>query len=189
MQGKMGHTDKLVPSLRAVPISNSKYPKVLSSDWVAPNAVLIGDITMGQGSSAWHGATFRGDLNKIRIGKNSMVQDNAHVGGGVTIGDNVFVGPNTQLDSCRLDSFSYVGMGATVGEGAVVESFGVVAAGANVEPGTTVPSGQIYAGSPARYLRDLTQHEKHVIGEHHLEMQQLAQVYNENTELTLREQI
>lgn len=78
-------------------------------------------------------------------------------------------------------------MGATVGLGAVVESFGVLAAGANLGEGERVPSGQIYAGSPARYLRDVTQAEKHIIGEHHLEMQQLAQVYNEMTELTLRE--
>lgn len=78
-------------------------------------------------------------------------------------------------------------MGASVGKGATVESFGVLAAGANLEEGETVPSGQIYAGSPACYLRDLTQQEKHLIGEHHLEMQQLSQVYNENTELTTRE--
>ena len=65
-------------------------------------------------------------------------------------------------------------MGATVGKGACVESFGVLAAGANLPDGERVPSGQIFAGSPARYLRDVTQTEKHVIGEHHLEMQQLA---------------
>mmetsp|Transcript_21129 Transcript_21129/g.32774 ORF Transcript_21129/g.32774 Transcript_21129/m.32774 type:complete len:109 (+) Transcript_21129:25-351(+) len=73
MQGKMGHTEKLVPSLRGVAISKSKYPKVFESDWVASNAVLVGDIKMGTGSSAWHGATLRGDLNKISIGKNSMI--------------------------------------------------------------------------------------------------------------------
>lgn len=120
MQGKLGHTDKLVPSLRGIPISNSKYPKVLKSDWVAPNAVLIGDIKMGSGSSAWHGATLRGDINKIRIGKNSMVQDNSHISGGAIIGDNVFVGPNAQVHDCKLESFSYVGMGATVDSGATV---------------------------------------------------------------------
>lgn len=62
-------------------------------------------------------------------------------------------------------------MGASVGRGSTIESFAVVAAGAAVPEGTTVPSGQIYAGSPARYLRDLTQQEKHMIGEHHFEMQ------------------
>lgn len=80
-------------------------------------------------------------------------------------------------------------MGASVGKGSVVESFAVVAAGANVPEGTTVPSGQIYAGSPARYLRDLSQQEKHLLGEHHFEQQQLAQVYNEMTEMSFREQL
>jgi len=101
----------------------------------------------------------------------------------------VYVGPNARLDACELESFAYVGMGASVGRGATVESFGVVAAGAHVGEGTTVPAGQIYAGTPARYLRDLTQQEKHFIGEHHHEMLQLAQVYHNMTELTLREQI
>jgi hypothetical protein len=78
-------------------------------------------------------------------------------------------------------------MGSSIGRGAVVESFGVVAAGAHVAPGTTVPSGQIWAGAPARYLRDLTQEEKHIISESNLEMQQLAQIYNEETEKNFRE--
>lgn len=80
-------------------------------------------------------------------------------------------------------------MGSFVGQGSTVQSFGVLAAGAILPDNTTVPSGQIYAGTPACYLRDLTQQEKHLIGEHHLEMQQLAQVYNEMTELTLKEQL
>lgn len=74
----------------------------------------------------------------------------------MNIGDNVYVGANATLDSCDLESFAYVGMGATVSRGCTVESFGVVAAGAVLPEGTTVPSGQIYAGAPARYLRDLT---------------------------------
>jgi len=74
----------------------------------------------------------------------------------VQVGDNVYVGPNVTLDACTLESFAYVGMGASVGKGATVESFAVVASGAQVLDGATVPSGQIWAGSPARYLRDLT---------------------------------
>lgn len=78
-------------------------------------------------------------------------------------------------------------MGSSVGKGATVESFAVVASGAQVADGATVPSGQIWAGAPARYLRDLTQEEKHLISEHHLEMQQLSQIYAEETERTQRE--
>jgi carbonic anhydrase/acetyltransferase-like protein (isoleucine patch superfamily) len=162
LQGDMAHQDTLVPSLRCVPISTTKYPKALDADWVAPNAVLVGDVSIDDGASVWHGATLRGDTAEINIGKNSMIQDNSHVGsstkgGKVTIGDNVYVGANATLDDCELESFAYVGMGASVAKGSIVESFAVVAAGANVPEGTTVPSGQIYAGSPAHYLRDLTQ--------------------------------
>jgi carbonic anhydrase/acetyltransferase-like protein (isoleucine patch superfamily) len=84
------------------------------------------------------------------IGKNTIIQDNSLLFNSIPgaskdskldIGDNVYVGPNATLDSCTLESFSYVGMGATVGKGAIVESFAVVAAGAVIPPGTTVPSG------------------------------------------------
>jgi len=80
-------------------------------------------------------------------------------------------------------------MGASVARGAHVEAFGVVSAGSVVEAGTTVPSGQIFAGAPATYLRDLTQEEKHLMTEHKMEMQQLSQVYSEETEKTFREQL
>lgn len=97
-------------------------------------------------------------MNSSKKGKNEAKLE---------IGDNVIVGPNVTLDSCTLESFSYVGMGATVGKGAVVESFALVAAGAVIPTGTVVPSGQVWAGNPAHYLRDLTQEEKHFISEHH----------------------
>ena len=152
---------------------------------------------MGEGSSAWHGTVIRGDLSPIKIGKNTVIQDNSRVGSNsgndaaeISIGDNVYIGANANVDAAaELESFAYVGMGSTVGKGSKVQSFAVLAAGANLPDGETVPSGQIFAGSPAKYLRDLTQQEKHLIGEHHLEMQQLAQVYNEMTELTVREQL
>ena len=81
------------------------------------------------------------------------------------------VGANSRLDACTLENFAFVGMGASVHRGAKVESFGVLSAGGVLEEGNTVPSGQIFAGSPAAYLRDLTQEEKHLMAEHKLEMQ------------------
>lgn len=81
LQGAAAHTDTLQPSLRCVPVSSAKFPKALDADWVAPNAVLVGDVSMGEGSSAWHGATLRGDTAKINIGKNSILQDNTRVAG------------------------------------------------------------------------------------------------------------
>ena len=78
-------------------------------------------------------------------------------------------------------------MGATIGRGVTVESFGVVASGATVSEGVTVPSGQVWAGSPAHYLRDVSQEEKHHLNEFTLEMQQLSQVYSDETEKSFRE--
>jgi len=79
MQGAYGQKDRLVPSLRCIAVSDRKYPRLLSSDWVAPNAVVIGDVVVGEGSSLWHGVVLRGDQASISVGKNAIVQDNVHV--------------------------------------------------------------------------------------------------------------
>lgn len=181
--------DRLAPSLRVVPISDSKYPKLLGSDFVAPNVACIGDVTLGEGSSLWHACVVRGDQAKISIGKNVVIQDLVHIGNSnavegdeIYIGDNSFVGANASLDGCTLEPFAYVGMGSKIGKGSVVESFAIVASGAVIPPGTTVKSGQVWAGHPAKYLRDVTQEEKHLINEQTLELQQLSQIYAEETE-------
>jgi hypothetical protein len=72
-QGASGHQDTMQPSLRCVPISDSKYPKLLDSDWVAGNATVIGDVKLGEGASLWHGVIVRGDTAAVQIGKNSVV--------------------------------------------------------------------------------------------------------------------
>ena len=136
----------------------------------------------------------RGDTAKVSIGKNTAIQDLTRIasnaqkeGDQVAIGENVYVGANASLDACTLEDNAFVGMGATVSRGARVESFAVVSAGSVIPEGVTVPSGQIFAGSPAKYLRDLTQEEKHLMTEHKMELQQLSQVYAEETEKTFRE--
>lgn len=104
MGGKYISTDRIVPSLRCVPISNSKFPKTLEADWIAPNSTIIGDVELGEGSSLWHGVIVRGDLSKVKIGKNTLVQDNTVISSSdskeIKIGDNVFIGPNCSIDSC-----------------------------------------------------------------------------------------
>lgn len=192
MQGASAHEDRLVPSLRCVPVSESKYPKLLDGDWVAPNATVVGDVTLGEGSSLWHGVTVRGDTAKVSIGKNSTVQDLTRLASKsneLSIGDNVYIGANCSLDSCTIEDNAFVGMGSSVSHGAKVEAFGVLSAGAVLSEGQTVPSGQIWVGSPAHYLRDLTQEEKHLMGEHKLELQGLAHIYAEETEKSFREQL
>jgi len=195
MTGDNMHQDRLVRSLRSVPLNNKVFPKVLSADWVAPNATVIGDVEVGEGSSLWHTVVLRGDTAKIRIGKNSIIQDRVLLKssikgeGEINIGNNVFVGPNVQLDACTLDHFAYIGMGATIHRDAIVEPYAMVAAGAVIPEGTVVPSGQVWAGNPAHYLRDVTQEEKHQISDYVIEMQQLSQIYCEETEMTFREQL
>lgn len=183
-----------MPSLRCIPISASKFPRLLDGDWVAPNATVIGDVQLGEGSSIWHSVIVRGDTAQVSIGKNTAIQDLTRIGSNaqkagdkVTIGENVYVGANASLDACTLEDNAFVGMGATISRGARVESFAVVSAGSVITEGVTVPSGQIFAGAPARYLRDLTQEEKHLMTEHKMELQQLSQVYSEETEKSFRE--
>lgn len=176
-QGAAAHEDTLVPSLRCVPISASKFPRLLDGDWVAPNATVIGDVQLGEGSSLWHSVIVRGDTAQVNIGKNTAIQDLTRIGSNaskagdkVTIGENVYVGANASLDACTLEDNAFVGMGATISRGARVESFAVVSAGSVIAEGVTVPSGQIFAGAPAKYLRDLTQEEKHLMTEHKMEL-------------------
>jgi carbonic anhydrase/acetyltransferase-like protein (isoleucine patch superfamily) len=78
-QGALAHADTIVPSLRCVPTSAGVYPKLLASDWVAPNATVIGDVTLGSGSSLWHSVIVRGDTASVKIGKNTTVQDLARI--------------------------------------------------------------------------------------------------------------
>ena len=180
--------------MRSVALSEKVYPKLLDADWVAPNATVVGSVEAGEGSSLWHGVVLRGDKASIKIGKNTIIQDRALITSEtkdlstkVEIGDSVYIGANTVVTDATLESFSYVGPGCTIGKGATVESFGMVAAGSHLTEGTVVPSGQVFAGSPAQYLRDLTQEEKHMLSEYKQEMQQMAQIYNEETEKDFRE--
>jgi serine acetyltransferase len=92
--------DELVKSLRCVPINDKVFPKLLTADWIAPNATVIGDVEFGSGSSLWHTAIVRGDTAKVSVGKNSIVQDRVIIKNSgkddseVKIGNNVFVSPN-----------------------------------------------------------------------------------------------
>lgn len=141
------------------------YPRIAGDAFVAPSACVIGDVEIGAGSSVWFNTVIRGDVFYIRIGKGSNIQDGTviHVSGGThatVIGDDVLVGHNCTIHGCTLEDGSFVGMGSTVLDGAVVETGAMVAAGALVTPGKRVKSGELWGGSPARHLRDLTDQEK-----------------------------
>lgn len=147
-------------------------PTFHPSAFVAPGAVVIGDVTLGAGTSIWYGCVVRGDVNRITIGEGTNIQDGTVIhcnrdvtgadyrqsGGGMPchIGRHITVGHMALLHACILEDGCFIGMRAVVMDGAVVESGAMVAAGALVTPNKRVPKGQLWAGSPAKYLRDLT---------------------------------
>jgi carbonic anhydrase/acetyltransferase-like protein (isoleucine patch superfamily) len=139
-------------------------PTVAADAFIAPNATLIGDLVVGARSSIWFNVVLRGDVNTIRIGARTNIQDGTivHVAtndGPTLIGDDVLIGHAAIIHGCTLESGCFVGMAATVMDDAVVEAGAMVAAGALVTPGKRVKSGQLWAGSPARFARDLTEAE------------------------------
>lgn len=161
-------------------------PRIAEDVFIAPSASVIGDVEIGEGSSIWFNTVVRGDVFHIRIGKGSNIQDGTviHVSTGThatIIGDNVLVGHNCTIHGCRLEDGSFVGMGTTVLDGAVVESGAMVAAGALVTPGKRVIAGQLWGGSPARYLRDLSAQEQAELQSGARHYAELAQIYRAGT--------
>jgi len=127
---------------------------VPASAWIAPGVVLAGDVTLGERSSVWFGCVLRGDLEPIRIGRDSNVQDLTvvHVDRGmpVDIGDRVTIGHRAVIHGCTIGDDALIGMGAIVLSGARVGRGAIVAAGAVVREGFEVPEGAVVAGVPAR---------------------------------------
>lgn len=141
-----------------------KTPRIADDAWIAPNATIIGDVEIGPRSSVWFNCTVRGDVNIIRIGDGTNIQDGTviHVDSkkyGTFVGDNVLVGHMALIHACLIEDGAFVGMKACVMDGAIVERGAMVAAGALVPPGKVVPSGQLWAGVPAQYIRDLRPEE------------------------------
>jgi gamma-carbonic anhydrase len=136
-------------------------PRVDPTAFVAVNATLVGDVEIGANASIWFGCILRGDGPGIRIGENTNLQDGTIVhiakrGLMTVVGKNVTVGHMVLLHACEVQDGAFIGMHSTVLDGAVVESRAMVAAGALVAPGKIVRTGELWAGNPARKLRDLT---------------------------------
>jgi carbonic anhydrase/acetyltransferase-like protein (isoleucine patch superfamily) len=137
-------------------------PRIHESAFIAPNACIAGDVAVGEDSNIWFGVNMRGDVHEIRIGKRTNIQDGCvlHVTRGVSgcyVGDGVTVGHMALLHACTIEDNAFIGMGAIVLDEAVVESGAMVAAGAVVTPRKRVPKGELWAGNPAKKMRDLTQ--------------------------------
>lgn len=129
---------------------------------------MTGDIRIGSRTNIWFNVSARGDVNHIAIGENTNIQDNSvlHVTYKkfpLKIGNNVTVGHSAVLHGCTLEDGAFVGMGAIVMDGAIVKAGAMVAAGALVSPGKIVKEGELWAGRPAKKMRDMTQEEKDYI--------------------------
>jgi carbonic anhydrase/acetyltransferase-like protein (isoleucine patch superfamily) len=139
-------------------------PVIHPRAFIAPTATVIGDVELGEGASLWFNVVVRGDDEPIRIGARSNIQDGTvvHVSSrisGTYIGADVTIGHLALIHACTLQDGSFVGMGAIVLDEAVVETGAMVAAGAMVTPGKVVKSGELWAGRPARKLRDMSEEE------------------------------
>jgi len=140
-----------------------KVPSVAPDAFVAPSASIIGDVAVADKASVYYGAVLRGDASSISIGAGTNVQDNVVVKTTATysteIGADVTIGHNAVLTGCTVGDNTLIGMGAVVSAGATIEGNAFVAAGAVVEAGTVVPAKEMWAGQPAKKLKDLTPDE------------------------------
>jgi carbonic anhydrase/acetyltransferase-like protein (isoleucine patch superfamily) len=128
--------------------------------FIAPNATIVGDVVMGSGCSVWFNAVVRGDVNSIRMGNNVNVQDGAVIHctyqkNNTVIGDNVSIGHNAIVHGCTVHNDVLIGMGSIVMDRAVVHSNTIIAAGAVVLEDTVCEGGAIYAGVPAKKVKDI----------------------------------
>ena len=142
-----------------------KTPRVDEAAFVASSAMVIGDVAIGAGSSIWYGAVLRGDVESIRIGRETSIQDNTviHVdssGFSTVVGDRVTVAHSVVLHGCRIGDNALIGIGSIVLNGVEVGEGAMVGAGSLVTPGTKIPPGMLALGSPARVKRPLTDEEK-----------------------------
>lgn len=147
-----------------------RTPQIDDSAFVAPGARLIGDVEIGPEASIWYNCVLRGDVNRIRVGARSNIQDGTVVhcdspkpgapeGHPTIIGEDVLIGHMAMVHGCVLHDRAFVGLGAIVMDGCVVESDAMLAAGAMLTPGKHIPSGQLWAGRPAKYVRNLSEKE------------------------------
>lgn len=145
---------------------NGKAPKIHDSAFIAPGCRIIGDVEIGPEVSIWYNCVIRADVNYIRIGARSNIQDGTVVhcdspeagkpGGFPTlIGEDVLIGHMAMVHGCVLEDRAFVGLGAIVMSGARIESDGMLAAGAMLTGGKTIGTRQLWAGRPARFMREL----------------------------------
>ncbi len=144
-----------------------KTPSIHKTAFVAPGAVVVGDVTLHEWASVWYGAILRGDIHRIEIGPASNLQDGTivHLADeqGVVVGEYVTCGHRVTLHACTVGNEVLVGMGATIMDGAAVGDRCIIGAHALVTPGTRIPPGSLVLGMPARVVRSLDDAEQRAL--------------------------
>ncbi len=139
-------------------------PRIAGNVFLAPGTRVIGDVEIGAEASVWYNCVVRGDVNSIRIGARTNIQDGSvvHVTTrlhATEIGSECLIGHLAIIHGCRLHDRAFVGLGAIVMDGCEIESTGMLAAGALLTPGKRIAPGQLWAGRPAKHIRDLSEEE------------------------------
>jgi gamma-carbonic anhydrase len=174
---KLNSEEKLFPYL-------DLFPKLGQNVFLAPGVKIIGDVEIGDNSSMWYNSVVRGDVHYIKIGSQTNIQDLSmlHVTNGkypLNIGNQVTIGHCVKLHGCTLEDLCFIGIGAIVLDGAVVQKNSMVAAGAVVKQNFIVPQGKLVAGVPAKIVRDLTDEEI-------ADFEKSAERYQKYAELTVK---
>ena len=147
---------------------NGKQPTFGEGCFFAENATLTGDVVLGDRCTVWYNAVIRGDVNRISIGDETNIKDGAVIHATyqthpTTIGNRVSIGHNAIVHGCTIEDEVLIGMGSIVMDGCVVESHSIVAAGAVVPPNTRIERGSLYAGVPAKKLKDISEAQLAII--------------------------
>lgn len=153
------------PGVRIIPI-HGKMPQIHETAFIAPGCVIVGDVTIGAGSSVWYNCVLRADVSRIVIGERSNIQDGSVVhcdserpgdpeGSPCLIGDDVLVGHMAMIHGCRIEDRGFVGLGAIAMNKAVIGSDAMLAAGAMLTEGKVMEPRSLWGGRPARFMREL----------------------------------
>lgn len=154
------------PDVSIIPFGG-KVPQIHPDAFIAPGCRIIGDVTIEAGASIWYNCVIRADVNRVVIGARTNVQDGSVIhcdsakpgrpeGFPTLIGEDVLIGHLAMVHGCILHDRAFVGLGAIVMDGTVIESDGMLAAGAMLTPGKRLPARQLWSGRPAAYMRDLS---------------------------------
>jgi len=161
---------------------NGIKPKIHTSVFIAPTAVIVGDVEIGEGSSVWFGAVVRGDMSGVKIGKFSNIQDNCTVhteaNHPVVVGDYVTVGHNAIVHGCTVEDAVLIGIGSILLNGAIIRSGATVAAGSVVREDQLVDARHLVAGIPATFKKLQAEETPARHQEHAQKYAELAQVYH-----------